>query len=50
MRYLDLINARIAAVRQDLPRLIALGEQMAAPLLRGGSLFTPQIGTSTPST
>jgi len=48
MKYLDLIRARIGGVRQDLPRLIELGEAMAAPLLRGGALFTPQIGTFWP--
>ena len=49
MRYLDLIRARIDDVRRDVPRLIELGEAMAPPHLRGGSLFTPQIGTYWPT-
>jgi hypothetical protein len=49
MTYLDLVRQRIVNIRADLPRLIELGEAMAAPLLRGGSLYTPQIGTYWPS-
>jgi hypothetical protein len=49
MRYLELIRQRIAAIRADLPRLISLGDAMAAPLLRGGALFTPQVGTFWPT-
>jgi hypothetical protein len=36
-------------IRANLPRLIGLGEQMAEPLLRGGNLFAPQIGTYWPN-
>jgi hypothetical protein len=49
MSYLDLVKTRLEGVRRDVPRLIELGEQMAGPLLRGGNLFTPQIGTYWPS-
>ena len=49
MNYLDLVKTRLDGVRRDLPRLMDLGEAMAAPLLRGGNLFTPQIGTYWPS-
>jgi hypothetical protein len=49
MQYLELIHQRIAGIRGELPRLIELGEGMAAPLLRGGNLFTPHIGTYWPS-
>src|SRR5213080_182380 len=49
MKYLALIEQRIAAIREDLPRLAALGEKMARPLLEGGSIFTPRIGTFWPS-
>src|SRR5689334_4140078 len=48
-RYLALIEQRIAAIREDLPRLSALGEKMARSLLAGGSLFTPRIGVYWPS-
>ena len=49
MRYLELIKTRFAGVRRDVPRLIELGEHMAEPLLRGGSLFAPQVGTFWPT-
>ena len=49
MQYLELIQQRITGIRADLPLLVELGEAMAAPLLRGGSLFAPQIGTYWPS-
>ena len=49
MGYLELVETRLEGVRRDIPRLIALGEQMAEPLLRGGDLFAPQIGTYWPS-
>src|SRR5688572_18336952 len=47
--YLDLVKSSIADIRQDLPHLIDIGDRMAAPLLRGGNLFTPQIGTYWPN-
>src|SRR3954468_1062397 len=49
MQYLDLVKTRLDAVRAELPPLIELGEAIAAPLLRGGNLFTPQLGTYWPS-
>src|SRR4051794_15867738 len=49
LRCLDLIAQSIAAIRADVPRLTALGEKMAAPLLAGGNLFTPKIGVYWPS-
>src|SRR5436190_16616670 len=49
LRYLALIRHRIDRIRADVPRLIELGERMAAPLLAGGNLFTPQLGTYWPS-
>jgi hypothetical protein len=49
MKYLDLVKTRIAQVREELPHLIKLGEQMASPLLAGGSLYTPNVGTYWPS-
>ncbi len=48
-RYLNLIRASIDSIRKDLPRLTQIGERMADHLLRGGNLFTPQIGTYWPS-
>src|SRR4051812_4634112 len=49
LKYLQLIGQRIEQIRADVPKLTALGETMAKPLLAGGSLFTPQIGTYWPS-
>ena len=49
MRYLELVKTHLDGVRRDFPRLIELGEAMAAPLMRGGNLFAPQIGTYWPS-
>src|SRR5439155_19030746 len=49
MRYLDLIGGRIEQIRRDVPRLTALGERMAEPLVAGGGLFTPDLGTYWPS-
>jgi hypothetical protein len=49
MQYLNLIGQRIAAMREDLGRLADLGERMARPLLAGGGLFAPRIGTYWPS-
>jgi hypothetical protein len=47
--YLNLISNSLRSMRADVPRLTELGERMAEPLLRGGGLFTPQIGTFWPS-
>ena len=49
MHYLELIRTRIERVKHDLPKLVALGESIARPLLEGGNLFAPQIGTYWPS-
>src|SRR3954452_10405873 len=49
LKFLKLIEKRIAAVRKDLPRLTSLGERMAAPLLKGGNLFTPPVAKWWPS-
>ena len=48
-RYLQLIRASLDSIKQDVPRLTAIGEHMADHLVRGGNLFTPQIGTYWPS-
>jgi hypothetical protein len=47
--YLNLTRQRIAQIRADVPKLIELGERMSQPLLAGGGLFTPTIGTYWPS-
>lgn len=49
MSYLERIPSRIARIRSDLPNLIELADRMAAALLAGGQLFTPQLGTYWPS-
>jgi hypothetical protein len=49
MNYLDLVKTRLVSIRRDVPKLTELGEGMASPLLKGGALFTPQIGTYWPS-
>src|SRR6266700_3690334 len=41
--YLNQIAQRIVAIRADVPRLIAMGEKMAALMLDGGELFTPDV-------
>jgi len=48
-RYLDLVSARIRAIRADLPQLTAMGEAMAAPMLAGGRFFVPAIAKFWPS-
>ena len=47
-RFLELIRQRIDAARAELPKLIDLGERMAQPLLSGGALFAPDLGTFWP--
>src|SRR5438094_5009826 len=49
LRYLQLVKEHIERIRADVPHLAALGEKMARPLLAGGSLFTPDLGTYWPS-
>jgi len=49
LAYLTDIARRIEKIRADLPRLSALGEAMAAPLLRGGEIFTPRVAAYWPS-
>ena len=49
MNYLELTQGRLQQFRADVPKLIELGEKMARPLLAGGGLFTPSIGTYWPS-
>jgi len=44
IQYLALVRERIAAIRQDLPKLIAMGERMAELLLDGGNIFPPPVG------
>jgi hypothetical protein len=48
-QFLSLIQQRIQQIRSDVPKLTALGERMAEPLLAGGALFTPDLGTYWPS-
>jgi hypothetical protein len=48
-QYLDLIRSSIDAIKRDVPTFTQLGEKMATSLLKGGGLFTPQIGTYWPS-
>ena len=43
------LRGRIAAIRKDTPKLTALSEQMAAPLLAGGHLFPAGIAPWWPS-
>jgi len=44
MRYLDLVARRMRAIQRDMPRLTAMGERMAEPLLKGGNLFVAPVG------
>lgn len=48
-QYLERIGQRIAAIRADVPRFTHLGETMAASLVAGGRLFTPDVTTWWPS-
>ena len=48
MAFLDLIRQRIDAARADLPMLSDLAARMAQPLLAGGALFAPDLGTFWP--
>lgn len=48
-QYLALIRKSIAGIRRDLGDLAELGERMAGPLLRGGSLFAPPVAGWWPS-
>jgi len=43
LAYIGLIRKRIAAIKRDVPDLIALGERMAEPLLDGGNIFPPPV-------
>ena len=49
MKFLSIIRQRIDQIRADVPRLTALAEKMTKPLLAGGGLFNPNIGTYWPS-
>jgi hypothetical protein len=48
-QFLSLIRQHLDQIRGDVPKLTALGERMAEPLLAGGSLFTPDLGVYWPS-
>ena len=48
-QYLALVSEQIDSIRQDMPKLIVMGEAMAQPLLAGGDLFAPKVGPFWPS-
>jgi len=48
-RYLSLVSGRISAARRDMPRLIEMGEKMAAPICAGGRFLVPRIASFWPS-
>ncbi len=48
-KFLNIIRQRIDQIRADVPKLTQLAEKMTKPLLAGGGLFNPNIGTYWPS-
>ena len=42
--YLEQVARRMRAIQRDIPRLTAMAEQMAEPLLKGGNLFLEPVG------
>ncbi len=49
LKYISMINGRIAAIRKDTPAITRLAERMAQPLLEGGTLFIPHVADYWPS-
>jgi hypothetical protein len=49
MQYLAAIRKRVAAIKKDIPALIAMSERMAKPILAGGALYPPGVASWWPS-